>query len=111
MSLLIDLTPEVETRLTERAEAEGKPLLEYVREALEILVTPREFDLDAFLALPREEQDRLLEEQAEAAAPMYEADLALPVHERELTAFSALDYDPLYEYSEEEDVDTGTETK
>ena len=83
-------------------------MLEYVRDCLETFVTPREFDMKAFRALPREEQKRQLRAQAEAAAPMYAADLALPVHERELTAFSALDYDPLYEYPEDEDGAFGT---
>ena len=57
MKLTVDVSPEVEASLTERA-------------------------------------------QAEAAAPMYAADLARPVHERKLTAFTALNVDPLYEYSD-----------
>ncbi len=111
MSLIVDLSPEIEASLTERAQAEGKPLLEYVQNALEALVTPKEFDLKAFRALPREEQRRQLRAQAEDAAPMYEADLALPVHERELTAFSALDDDPFYEYPEDDNADNRTETR
>ena len=59
-------------------------------------------NMAAFLALPREEQDRRLEEQAAMAAAEYEADLALPVEERELTAFTALDEEPPYEYDKEE---------
>src|SRR3989442_4093916 len=42
------------------------------------------------LQLPLEERRRILAEQAEAAAPLYEADLALPPELRELTAFTAI---------------------
>ena len=48
-------------------------------------------DVAYLLTLPRIERNRILALAAEAAAPEYEADLALPVHERELTAFSASD--------------------
>jgi hypothetical protein len=59
--------------------------------AIERDLSPREFDLNVFLALPREEQERQLAAAAEDAAPLYAADLALPVAERELTAFTTLD--------------------
>lgn len=62
---------------------------------------PREFDLTAYRALPKEERSRILRAQAEMAAAAYEADLALPVEERELTAFTALDGEPVYGYAEE----------
>ena len=52
---------------------------------------PREADPAYLLSLPKVERDRILEAQAIHAAPLYEADLALPVAERELTAFTALD--------------------
>jgi hypothetical protein len=102
MTLTIELTPELEARLKAQAQASGKPLSEYVRSTLEELAAPREVDMEAFLALPRQEQDRLLAAAAESAAPLYEADLELPPHERELTAFTALDGEPYYEYPEEE---------
>ena len=54
----------------------------------------QELNLDAFLALPREEQDRLMTAAAEDAAPLYADDLALPPAERELRAFTALDGAP-----------------
>ena len=54
-----------------------------------------------FLALPKEERQRRLRVMAEEAAPLYEADLALPVEERELTAFTAFDGDPFYDYEAE----------
>jgi hypothetical protein len=42
-------------------------------------------------SLPPEEQDRMMAAAAEGAADLYNADLARPVQERELTAFTALD--------------------
>ena len=48
-------------------------------------------DAAYLLTLPRAERNRILAKAAEAAAPGYEADLAQPVAERELTAFTALD--------------------
>jgi hypothetical protein len=62
---------------------------------------PRETDPAYLLSLPREERDRILRAQAEQAAPLYKADLALPPAERELTAFTALDgVDPIREPDE-----------
>lgn len=58
---------------------------------------PERMDAACLLTLPRAERNRILAEAAEAAAPEYEADLALPVGERELTAFSALDGEPFLE--------------
>ncbi len=50
------------------------------------------------LKLSVSERAPLLQAMAEEAAPLYAADLALPHHERELTAFSALDgADPILE--------------
>lgn len=48
-------------------------------------------DAAYLLTLPRAERNRILAQAAESAAPEYEADLALPAAERELTAFTALD--------------------
>lgn len=45
------------------------------------------------LALPLPERRRIMAAQAAAVAPFYEADLALPPEERELTAFTALEGD------------------
>jgi len=102
MTVMIDLPAEVEARLAEQARAEGKPLQEYLLGVLTELATPKEVDIKAFLALPREEQDRLLATAVAEAEPLYAADLALPPHERELTAFTALDGETLYEYAAEE---------
>ncbi len=52
--------------------------------------------LRALKQLPREERRRILERESEAMAGLYREDLAKPPHERELTAFTALDgVDPL----------------
>lgn len=58
---------------------------------------PERVDAAYLLTLPRAERKRFLEEAAAKAAPEYEADLALPVRERELTAFSALDGEPFFD--------------
>ena len=52
---------------------------------------PEKRDAAYLLTLPRAERNRILAESAAEAAPEYEADLALPVGERELMAFTALD--------------------
>ena len=54
-------------------------------------------DAAYLLTLPRAARNRILEKAAEAAAPEYGADLARPVAERELTAFTALDGEPFSE--------------
>jgi hypothetical protein len=59
------------------------------------------YDATTLLTLPRAERNQILALAAEAAAPEYEADLALPVAERELTAFTALDGEPFLEDSTE----------
>ena len=58
---------------------------------------PERIDAAYLLTLPRAERNCLLAEAAAKAAPEYEADLALPVAERELTAFSALDGEPFFD--------------
>lgn len=68
---------------------------------LSVLLTdtpaPEKLDAAYLLTLPRAERNRILAKAAEAAAPEYEADLARPVSERELTAFTALDGEPFLE--------------
>lgn len=56
-----------------------------------------EYDLEYLLSLPAAEQMQRLTEAAEAAAQLYETDLARPMVERELTAFSSLDGEPFDE--------------
>jgi hypothetical protein len=61
----------------------------------------RHYTAAELLRMPIAERDRILRAQAERMAPLYEADLALPPHERELTAFTALDgVDPILEPDE-----------
>ena len=50
MILTIELTPDLGARLEAQAQANGKPLSEFVRNTLEELAAPIEVDLDAFLA-------------------------------------------------------------
>jgi hypothetical protein len=100
MTLLIELAPEVENRLTQEAERLGLPPAEYASRLIARELLPPEYDLDALLALPPAERARLLSSAAEDAAPLYQADLALPVAERELTAFTSLDAEPFHEYED-----------
>ncbi len=93
MALNLEIPPDVEHRLKAEAARHGMDVSDYVLKLIERDLAAWEFDLDAFLALPREEQEQQLAAAAEDAAPLYAADLALPVSERELTAFTALDGD------------------
>ncbi len=91
MTLTLRLRPEIEAEIEAQARAKGMPVEAYSQEIIERVVKPREYDLDALFAKPREEQDRLLTAAAEDAGELYRAELARPVNERELTAFTALD--------------------
>jgi plasmid stability protein len=103
MTLTLELPPELENRLRTRAARHGQDVTTYLltvaeREAQLEPERPLTADAGYLLTLPAEERGRILRAQAEAAAPLYEADLALPPHERELTAFTALDgVDPILE--------------
>ena len=55
------------------------------------------FTAGQLLAMPEAEQGRSLTEAAAHATPLYEADLALPPEQRELTAISAVE-DDIYDY-------------
>ena len=93
----LTLTYEQEAKLQRKAAWLGKPVEVVLNELLEEpeqqLPTARQL-----LALPKEERARILQAQAERALLEYAADLDLPVAERELTAFTALDEDPIYTY-------------
>ena len=93
MTLVLELAPEVEQRLSVEAARRGQQPSEFVTHLLTRELEPKEFDLEALLALPREEQERVMQKAFDAAALEYNADLALPAAERELTAFTALDGD------------------
>ena len=111
---MIELLPEIEHKLREKAALSGQDVNDLLRPFLDEplnqisphrlthgIERPREADPAYLLSLPKAERDRIMEAQAAHAAPLYEADLALPVMERELTAFTALDDDPILEnYSE-----------
>lgn len=107
---MIELPPDVENRLRRQAAQRGQAVEDYLlpflqelsgrsdsRELASSISRPREADPAYLLSLPKAERDRIMEAQAALAAPLYEADLALPVAERELTAFTALDDDPILE--------------
>jgi len=91
MTLVIEVTPDVETRLQVAAAKRGLPVAEYAKALLERQVLPLAVRV---AALPPEEQDRMMAAAADDAAELYNGDLALPSRERELTAFTALDGEP-----------------
>jgi hypothetical protein len=91
MTLTIDLAPEMQNRLSMEAARRGQQPTEFVTRLLERELKPKEFDLDALLALPLDEQERVMKAAFDDAAPYYNADLALSVAERDQTAFTALD--------------------
>jgi hypothetical protein len=93
MALVIDLEPEIEHRLSVEAARRGQQPAEFITQLLRRELEPQEFDLDALLALPRQEQERIMHKSFDAAVSDYNADLAFPAAERELTAFTALDGD------------------
>ena len=53
--------------------------------------------LKALRQLPLTERNRVLEAASASVASLYTEDLERPVHERELTAFTALDGEPVLE--------------
>lgn len=102
MTLTLDIPSEVEGILLEAARRQGKTPEQLAAETLRFNFAPVEAYPTArqLLAMPEDERSRILSEAAAHAAPRYEADLALPPEQRELTAISAID-DNLYEYQEE----------
>lgn len=107
---MLELLPEIEHKLREKAARSGQDVNDLLRPFLDAPLSrdnsretsenagrPREADPDYLMSLPKAERDQIMEAQAAHAAPLYEADLALPVAERELTAFTALDDDPILE--------------
>ena len=107
---MLELPPDIENGLREKAARNGQNVTDYLRQILgeqksererhELAGNadrPRESDPTYLLSLPLEERRRIIAAQFEEAAPLYAADLALPVEQRELTAFTALDGDPILE--------------
>lgn len=96
----LTLTREQEAKWLRKAARMGKP----VEVVLEELLEEQELQAPSarqLLALPKAERAQILRAQAEQAAAEYETDLARPVAERELTAFTALDGEAFYEYPTE----------
>ena len=118
---MLELPPDLEHQIREEAAQRGQAVEKYLRlivndpasrsgsrDADGNAARPREADPAYLLSLPKAERYRIMEAQFDAAAPLYAADLALPVEQRELTAFTALDGDPIledYAVSEESHVD------
>ena len=100
MTLTIELTPEEAAKLHSLALIKGTDEAEALRGLL-VQWSLQPLTARELLRLPKEEQARYLRAAAEHAAPLYEADLALPVEERELTALNALEGEPFCEYPEE----------
>jgi len=89
LHVTVDLDADEQNLLQARARQQGLTLEGYVQAMIARLA--RCTDPMTFRTLPREERNRLLELQAEDAAPLYAADLERPLAERELTAFSTLE--------------------
>ena len=90
MTLILDLSPEVENRLVKESARYGVEPKEYAKRVLEENLKPHYLTAKELLRLPLEEQERYLSTAAVAAAPLYAADLALPPAERELTALATI---------------------
>ena len=93
--LSVLVTPLTEKCLQIQARQQGMSLPAYVQFVLERQA--RIMDPYALRQLPRDERNQLMALQAKEAAPFYEADLALPIEQRELTAFTALDAEAVYD--------------
>lgn len=98
MSVTIDLAPEVEETLRQEAARQGLDTGEFARSLIERALSPRVYTARELLAMTPEWRAAYLQAAADDAAPLYDADLACPAHERELTAFTALDGEPFLEY-------------
>jgi hypothetical protein len=109
MSLTLELPEDIVVELRDEASRQGKDavafaeilLAEAVQKTKSLrLQKEKEADPLYLITLPLEERRRIMRAQFEEAAPEYNADLALPLHERELTAFTALDGEPFLEPEE-----------
>jgi hypothetical protein len=128
MTIVIETPPGIEATLAEVAAREGltpeayalRSLLQQISldaartevDSLDAEIEDMDFGglpvpaptAEELLKLPSEERNRILDRQWEFAARFYEEDMAKPVHERELTAFSALDGEPFHDDDEEEPI-------
>ena len=96
----VELPPELEIRIQQEAQKQGVDATAYALQLLSHSLPPRRLSARELLRLPCAERDRYLARAAEDAAPLYNADLARPVVDRELTAFTALDGEPYIEDNE-----------
>ena len=101
MTLTLDIPSETERVLLEAAHLQGKTPEQLAAEMLQAsFAMPNAYPTARqLLAMPEAERDRYLSEAAAHAAPLYEADLALPPEQRELTAMTAIE-DDFCEYQE-----------
>jgi hypothetical protein len=98
----INLPPDVEARLRDKAERSGVDIDKLITELVERGLADDESSPRYLLSLSRENRHRIMEAQFNAAAPLYAADLERPVEQRELTAFTALDGEPVLESHDHE---------
>ena len=87
----LELTPDVEARLQQEASRQGKDANAVALSLLDHTLPPRRLNARDLMRLPRAERERYLEKSAEDAAPLYNADLALPVEERDYPLFQSRD--------------------
>lgn len=95
LHVTVDLDTNEQKLLQAQAQQQGLTLEGYIQAVIARLA--RCPDQVTFQTLPREERNRLLALQAEDAAPLYSADLPRPLAERELTAFTSLEGEPVFE--------------
>ncbi len=101
MTITLELGADVENGLAQSARREGKTPEQLASETLRANFAPQSIDYPTatqLLRMPKADRDRYLEEAAVHAAPLYEADLALPPEQRELTAPSAIEDDMYTRY-------------
>lgn len=102
MTIIIDTPSDLMQQVEQAAAAQNMSVQEYTLRALRAMLpeaaTEQYLTAQELLRLPRAERSRYLAAAAEKAAPVYAEDLAKPVHERELTAFTALDGEPFLDY-------------
>lgn len=94
LTLQVNLKPDDQARLANRAKRAGMTLETYVQTIVEKLASS---DVGFLRSSSRADRNRVLSAQAIEAAALYESDLALPPADRELTAFSAIDGDPVHD--------------
>lgn len=99
---------ELKNRLSETMErAQHEPVfIEKNGRPFAVLMSQKEYErllqhstARELLSMPREARSARLEAAAAALAAEYNADLAKPVPERELTAFTALDGEPFVDHA------------